>query len=79
MWPSLIAKTYFPFVVTIFTATCLKCLNEILSPSDACLMCDYHFKGTYASFICKSVYVRGSLLSMHANYNICSMCEVLLF
>ena len=83
MWPSLITKTHFPFnVVTIFAATRLKRLNKTLSPivsSDACLMRDYHFKGTYASFIYKSAYVRGSLLSVHADHNICSMCEVLLF
>jgi len=80
MWPSLIARTHFPFdVVTIFAATRLEGPNETLSPivsSDACLMRDYHFKGTYASFMRKSAHVRGSLSSAHADHNICSMCGV---
>ena len=77
MWPSLIARIHFPFnIVTIFTATHLKRLNETLSPSNAYLMRNYHFKGIYASFMRKSAHVRGSLSSTHANYNICSMYKV---
>jgi len=83
MWPSLIARTYFPFnIVTIFAATRLERPNETLSPiisSDACLMRDYYFKGIYASFIRKSAYIRGFLLSAYANHNIYSICEVLPF
>jgi hypothetical protein len=69
-------------MVTIFAITCLKRLNKTLSPiisSSAYLMRNYHFKGIYASFMRKSAYIRGSLLSAHADYNICSMYKVLLF
>jgi hypothetical protein len=69
-------------MVTIFAITRLKHLNETLSPiisSNAYLMRDYYFKYIYASFIRKSAYIRGSLLSAHANYNICSMYKVLPF
>ena len=80
MWPSLITRTYFPFnIITIFAATRLKGPNETLSPiisSDACLMRDYYFKGIYASFIRKSAHIKGSLLSAHADYNICSIYRV---
>ena len=83
MWLSLIARTHFPFnVVTIFATTRLKRLNKTLSPiisSDAYLMRDYYFKGIYASFMRKSAYIRGFLLSAHADYNICSIYKVSLF
>lgn len=80
MWLSLIAKTHFPFnMVTIFAITRLERPNKTLSPivsSSAYLMRNYYFKSIYASFIRKSAYVRGSLLFMYADYNICSIYEV---
>ena len=69
-------------MVTIFIVTRLKCLNKTLSPiisSSIYLMHNYHFKSIYASFIYKSAYIKGSLLSTHANYNICSIYKVLPF
>jgi hypothetical protein len=63
-------------MVTIFIITRLKCLNKTLSPSNTCLMHDYYFKSIYTSFMRKSAYISGSLLSIYVDYNIYSIYKV---